>query len=289
MWLWRASATSPTVVDDIIVADASLEEHITRVRLVLERCRQHGVTLRPEKFHFAQSRVKYCGYIVSPDGKEVDPDKLAAIANFPTPSNITDLRSFMGLVQQLSDFTPGIANAAETLRGLLQPKNIFNWTQTHEDAFNAVKQVLLEGHSLAHFDPALPTALLTDAARLKGVAYALMQQHEGRWKVVQCGSRFLSDTESRYAVVELELLAIVWALKKCRTFLMGLQHFEVVTDHKPLVPILNEYTLDAVENLRLQRAERKNEHVLLQSHVASRQATRHPRCVVKSPSLVSDC
>ena len=245
------------VVDDIIIADSSLDDHIARVRSVLERCRQHGITLRPEKFHFAQSRVKYCGYVISPDGKEVDPDKLAAIANFPTPSNITDLRSFMGLVQQLSDFTPDIAREAETLRGLLQPKNVFNWTQTHEDAFNAMKDALLKVHSLAHFDPTLPTALLTDAARLKGVAYALMQQHDGKWKVVQCGSRFLSDTESRYAVVELELLAIVWALKKCRPFLMGLPHFEIVTDHKPLVPILNDYTLDAVENLRLQRLKEK--------------------------------
>ena len=241
------------VVDDIIVADTSLDDHITRVRSVLERCRQHGITLRPEKFQFAQARVKYCGYIVSPDGKEIDPDKLAAIDKFPTPSNITDLRSFMGLVQQLSDFTPEMASAAETLRGLLQPRNVFNWTQAHKDAFNAVKHVLLKAHSLAHFDPSLPTALLTDAARLKGVAYALMQQHEGRWKVVQCGSRFLSDAESRYAVVELELLAIVWALQKCRTFVMGLPHFEVVTDHKPLIPILNDYTLDAIENLRLQR------------------------------------
>ena len=245
------------VVDDIIIADTGLDEHIERVRAVLERCRQHGITLRPEKFQFAQPKVKYCGYVISSDGKEVDPDKLAAIANFPTPSNITDLRSFMGLVQQMSDFTPEIASSAETLRSLLQPKNVFNWTQAHEDAFNAVKDTLLKVHSLAHFDPSLPTALLTDAARLKGVAYALMQQHEGKWKVVQCGSRFLSDTESRYAVVELELLAIAWALHKCRIFLMGLQHFEIVTDHKPLIPILNDYTLDAVENLRLQRMKEK--------------------------------
>ena len=256
------------VVDDIIVADTSLDDHIDRVRSVLERCRQHGITLRPEKFQFAQSRVKYCGYVISSEGKEVDPDKLAAIDKFPTPSNITDLRSFMGLVQQLGDFTPEIASEAETLRSLLQPRNVFNWTQTHEDAFNAVKQVLMKVHSLAHFDPALPTALLTDAARLKGVAYALMQQHGGKWKVVQCGSRFLSDAESRYAVVELELLAIAWALQKCRTFVMGLPHFEIVTDHKPLIPILNDYTLDAVENLRLRLKQRLKEKTNMYSFKA---------------------
>ena len=70
---------------------------------------------------------------------------------------------------------------------------------------------------------------------------------------VQAGSRFLSDTETRYAVIELEMLAVCWAITKCRVFLAGLQHFHVATDHNPLIPILNTRRLEEVENPRLQR------------------------------------
>ena len=72
-------------------------------------------------------------------------------------------------------------------------------------------------------------------------------------KAVQAGSRFLTDTESRYTIIELECLAVAWAVKKCNIFFSGLDHFTVVTDHNPLVPILNNHQLDEIENPRLQR------------------------------------
>ena len=69
--------------------------------------------------------------------------------------------------------------------------------------------------------------------------------------MIHAGSRFLTETESRYAMIELEILGAVWAISKCRTFLQGLSHFEVVTDHHPLLTILNKYHLDQIENPRL--------------------------------------
>lgn len=80
----------------------------------------------------------------------------------------------------------------------------------------------------------------------------LQQKNGNNWALTQVGSRFLSDTESRYAIIELELLAVSWAITKCKLFLSGLLHFTVVTDHHPLVPILNHYRLDVIENPRLQ-------------------------------------
>ena len=86
----------------------------------------------------------------------------------------------------------------------------------------------------------------------------MLQQKTGdTWALVQAGSRFLSDAESRYAVIELELLAVSWAIIKCKIFLAGLPHFTVVTDHHPLVPILNSHRLDEIENPRLQRLKTK--------------------------------
>ena len=111
---------------------------------------------------------------------------------------------------------------------------------------------------LASFDPALPVVLQTDASRLHGLGYALLQDHgNGRLRLVQCGSRFLAEAETRYATIELEMLAVSWAMSKCKLYLIGLQHFTLMTDHRPLIPILNHYSLDAIENPRLQRLKEK--------------------------------
>lgn len=105
---------------------------------------------------------------------------------------------------------------------------------------------------LAYFDLDKETRLVTDACRM-GLGFILQQNHNGEWRMIQAGSRFLSDAESRYAVIELEMLGVAWAVTKCRTFLVGMQDFQVMTDHNPLVPILNSHRLDEIENSRLQR------------------------------------
>ena len=110
---------------------------------------------------------------------------------------------------------------------------------------------------LSPFNPENETVLETDASRLKGLGYALRQLHNGKWHLIQCGSRYLSDTETRYPTTELEMLAIVWATKKCKNFLLGLPHFSIKTDHRPLIPILDSKGLGEVENQRLQRLKEK--------------------------------
>ena len=107
--------------------------------------------------------------------------------------------------------------------------------------------------TLSFFDANKPTRLCTDASR-HGLGFILQQKTDNdTWALIQAGSRFLADAESRYAVIELELLAISWAIIKCKMFLAGLPHFRVITDHHPLIPILNSHRLDEIENPRLQR------------------------------------
>lgn len=246
------------VVDDILLHDEDYGSHLDRIRQVLTRCRQHGITLNKDKFVVAAPSVSFCGYTLSGDGIAADVTKTEAIRDFPTPANLTDLRSFMGLVNQLSEFTPDIAQAAQPLRPLMSPKRTFLWTPDHDEAFRRVKSALTSPPVLAPFDTSLPTYLQTDASRLNGIGYALLQDHgSGHLRLIQCGSRFLTDTETRYATIELEMLAVVWAMSKCNLYLQGLQHFTVTTDHRPLIPILNHYSLDAVENPRLQRLKEK--------------------------------
>ena len=245
------------VVDDLLAWDRDYVEHIDRIFDILCRCSDSNTTMSREKFIFAASETEYCGNIVSEDGIRADPQKVKAIQEFPVPKNITDLRSFFGLVAQLQDFSYEISDAAEALRPLLSTKNAFIWTTAHQDSFDKVKKALTSTPTLAHYDMTLPTALQSDASRLNGLGYALLQQHGERWRLVQCGSRFLSDVEGRYATGEQELLAAWWAVRKCRNYLLGLPHFELILDHKPLIPILNVQTLDQVENPRLQRMKEK--------------------------------
>ena len=246
------------VVDDVIIYSRSKEEHLRRVRAFLSRCRDRGVSLNPTKTQHMQTSVKFAGFIVSSAGYSPDPSLTEAIAAFPAPKSITDLRSFFGLVNQMAPFSEEVAEQLEPLRPLLSSQRVFKWDSCHERAFTAARDALSSVRTLAFFDQTRPTLLTTDASRLKGLGFLLQQkQPDGTWRVIQAGSRFLTDAESRYATIELELLAVAWAVRKCRLFLIGLPHLDLVVDHRPLVPIINRKNLDEIENPRLQRLREK--------------------------------
>ncbi|PAA65850.1 hypothetical protein BOX15_Mlig025290g1 [Macrostomum lignano] len=246
------------VVDDCLIATSGEESHVQAVRQFLQRCQDNGVALNKNKFAFCKTQIDFAGFRLSADGYSIDPELMKAVRKFPTPNNITDLRAFFGLVNQVGTFTSDIAEVTASLRPLLSEKNLFQWGDEHQTAFEEARRRLAIAPTLAYYDQRKPTALHTDASRLKGIGFLLKQQQtDGSWRVVQAGSRFISETESRYAMIELELLAVVWATQKCRLFLEGLHEFEIVTDHKPLIPILNSYQLDQIENPRIQRLRAK--------------------------------
>ena len=260
------------VVDDGLIYDMDYQQHISRVRAVLQKAREHSITLSPKKFIFAQPQVEFCGYQVGRDGWSMPESKLSALAKFPEPTNKTELRSFMGLVNQFGEFSSSIAECANPLRGLLKARVEYVWLPEHASAFENVKKALTSTPTLAYFQFDAKTKLETDASRTKGLGYALWQLQEDTWRLIQCGSRFLSDTETRYAMIELELLAVVWAAQKCKPYLSG-KSFELVIDHRPLVPILDSYTLDQIENPRLQRLVMKLQ--MFQFSTTWRQGKQH--------------
>ena len=171
------------VVDDILAYDEIFSGHVRHLWTILTRCRQHGITLNPQQFQFASQQVQYVGYQITRYSVMVDPARVKALQDFLTPNNLTELRSFMGLVTQLGDFTSEVSTAADQLQPLLSSKNAFLWLSSHDVAFQAVKSALVAPPPpppvLAHFDPTLPTMLQTDASRRKG--FALLQQHDVVW------------------------------------------------------------------------------------------------------------
>ena len=231
-------------MDDTLIHDTNLEQHYGRVKLYLTKCRENNITLNRDKFVFAKDNLKFVGYIVGKDGIMADPEKTQALKKFPTPKNLTELRSFLGLANQLGQFTDKLSGLVQPLRDLLKTKNEFIWTSTHEEAFNKIKDHLASPPILSNFNPSRETQLHTDASRTNGLGFILMQKHNEEWKMVCCGSRFISETESRYSMVELEMLAVVWAVKKCRVYLMGMKQFSIIVDHKPLESIMDKKTLN---------------------------------------------
>ena len=282
------------IVDDVVVFDHDEQEHVEHVRQLLRRCEEKKISLNREKFRFCQTEVPFAGFMLTPEGYYISKDVTSAIAKFPTPSSRTDLRSFFGLTNQLASSTSQIANILAPLRPLLSSRNDFMWTEVHEMAFHKAKKALTTAPTLAYFDLDKETCLHTDASTM-GLGFVLLQRakgSDGEWKTVQAGSRFLTDTESRYAVIELECLAVAWGVKKCQIFLSGLEHFTVVTDHNPLVPILNTHRLDEIENPRLQRLRTRLmaynftvQWLKGTQNEAADALSRHPHC---SPSIGDD-
>ena len=240
-------------IDDLLIAQPNGEIFLSRAEAVFKICRENRITLSRKKLQ-AGRRVLFAGYIVSDQGVEADPAKLASIREFKTPENITELKSFEGLCVQLTSFSPDLAHLMEPFKGLRSKKNTWLWLPEHDEAFRVAKEAVTSTPILGYFNTKRPTELLTDAARVAGgLGFALRQTAaDGSKILISCGSRSLSSAERNYSVIESELLGIVWAIRKCRIYLLGAQ-FTVICDHKPLGPIINRKSWADIENPRLQR------------------------------------
>ena len=191
---------------------------------------------------FHQTSVKFLGHVIDEDGIRTDPEKTLAISNMEPPQSVSDLRRFMGLVNQLGKFSSRIAEISQPLRGLLSNKSAWVWGPDQERSFAEIKQELTKPTVLVLYDPQAETKVSADASSF-GLGAVLLQLDGQMWKPVAYASRALSDTERRYAQIEKEGLATTWACEKFRTYILG-RSFVVETDHKPLVPLLNTKHLD---------------------------------------------
>ena len=241
------------VANDIVIYDNDLDSHVNHVRQFLARYAEKGISLHKDKFKFGKTEITFAGFHLSQDGHKLDSSLLQAVSDFPLPSTITDLRSFFGLANQLSVNTAEVSQCLQPLRPLLSSKNDFIWCSNHTKAFKEARKRLSTVPTLAFYDLTRLTRLMTDACNT-GLGFVLQQKNGD---LIQTGSRFLSDPETRFATIEKEMLGATWAIKKCHKFLAGLPHFEIVTDDNPLLAILNNRRLDEIENPRLQRMKAK--------------------------------
>ena len=226
-----------------------------RVRSIAQRCSDLNIALSKKKFAVG-TEFSFAGLIFSAEGIKPDPERIVSLSNFPVPKDVTGVRSFLGLANQLSGCVPDFAHMTVKLRELTAKKNAFLWLEDHQSEFEKVKKLLTSDMVVTHFDRSLPVTVLTDASRLHGLGYALGHYIDGRFMLVSCGSKSLTSTQQGYATIELECLAVYFAIDKCSFYLKGGTHFTVATDHKPLEGIFAKDLYD-IPNPRLQRLREK--------------------------------
>lgn len=240
-------------LDDVIVFSSDFASHLGHLEQVFSRLGAHGLKLQPAKCSLFQRSVKYLGHVVSQGGVSTDPEKTIAVQDWPVPTTVKEVRAFLGFVGYYRRFIPGFSKRAVALHALLKgvggaSRAEVQWTDECQEAFEGLKQALLEAPVLAYADYTLPFRLYTDAS-LQGLGAVLAQVQGGRERVIAYASRGLHETEKNdrnYSAFKLELLALKWAIvEKFKDYLWGMK-FTVFTDHRPLLH-LKTANLGAVE------------------------------------------
>jgi len=253
-------------VDDVLVSGKDQEEHDKRLHAVLKKIQAVGVTLNRNKCQFTCSRIVFLGHVIDANGISPDPSKTEAIQKMKAPTTITELRRFMGMINQLNKFSPHIAHLSQPLRELLKANTTWLWTSNHEEAFCKLKEEISSPRVLAHYDINAKTKISADASAYGLGAVLLQCQDNHKWKPVAFSSCSLNETETQYAQIEKEALALVWSCEKFSDYVLG-KPILLETDHKPLVPLLGNKRLDSLPprvlcfRLRLMRFQYSINHV----------------------------
>ncbi|XP_061926289.1 uncharacterized protein K02A2.6-like [Entelurus aequoreus] len=228
--------------DDVLVYGRDRQEHDQRLHSVLQKMQEEGLTLN-EKCEFAKEHMIFVGHKVSAKGIEPDPNKTKAILQMPEPECAEDVRRLIGMANYLSKFLPQLATVTVPLKDLLREKNEWVWGEPQQTAFQKLKEGLSSPTALAKYSNAAETQVAADASAYGIGAVLTQKQDDGSWQPVTFISRGLTDTEKRYAQIEKEALAATWACERLTSYVQGL-HFTLLTDHKPLVPLLSTRGLD---------------------------------------------
>ena len=255
------------IADDILIYGVgdSLEEaaadHNNNLNLLMHRCQAKGIKLNHEKMELRVPKLHFMGHCITPQRLEPDPNKTEAILKLESPKNKAEVQRINGTVNYLARFLPRLSEVTQPLRHLTREEAEWQWTEVEERAFKQMKQLVTQAPVLAYYQPDKELTIQCDASG-KGLGAALMQ--EGR--PIAYASRALTDPETRYATIEKEMLAVVFALEKWHEYTFG-RRVTVHTDHKPLQAIVKK---------PLDRAPKRLQGMLLRSLAYDVEVTHIP-------------
>ncbi|WOG89301.1 hypothetical protein DCAR_0208538 [Daucus carota subsp. sativus] len=225
-------------IDDILVYSKSKSEHEEHLRTALQILRENQLYAKLSKCEFWLDHVVFLGHVISSKGIEVDPKKIEAIWNWEVPKNVTEVRSFLGMAGYYRRFVEGFSRIAGPMTKLLRKNVPFQWTEEAQQSFDELKRRLTSAPVLTTPTGQGGFVVYSDASQ-QGLGCVLMQYG----KVIAYASRQLRPHEKSYPVHDLELAAIVFALKIWRHYLYG-ETFQIFTDHKSLKYLMSQKELN---------------------------------------------
>jgi transposase InsO family protein len=234
-------------IDDIVIYSKSVEDHEIHVQDAIRRLNSVHLRINTAKCHFFKQSIKLLGFTISKEGIHADREKLDKVPEWPRPTNTTEMQRFLGFANYFRRATPNYAKVAAPLEQIKYSKNYkADWTQKQESAFAAMKELLTSQPLLRFPDFRYTFNVATDASNvgLGAVLYQQIEMDDKRSKihVIAYASRALSNPEKNYSATKKELLAIVFALEKFRTYIWG-SHFTLYTDHQALVYLFSQKSM----------------------------------------------
>ena len=234
---------------DIFVFESTQEEHDANVIRFLERCLEIDLHLNPDKVKINCKSMPFFEMVLIADGLKPDPKKVEAMKKWPVPQNVTEPQSFLGSVNYLSHFIPGLSQLHKPLQALIKKNSKYVWTTVHDKAFQNLKDIVSEDCLIQFYNPHKPLFIECDASK-QGIGCVMLQPDDNipadvnngipsnLWLVVYA-LKSLSEADQNYANIERELLGVVFSLETFKHFTSGRQ-MNIITDHKPLTSLFSK-------------------------------------------------
>ena len=230
-------------LDDILIFSKNEAEHLAHLKLVLQKLREHHLYAKLSKCAFGLQEVEFLGHIVTKDGIRMDDGKIAAVRDWPTPACVRDVRSFHGLVNYYRKFIRDFSRLSAPLTDLTKKDVKFIWSEEQEAAFQALKAAIQTAPVLATPDLTQPFTVYVDASTTATGGVLLQHDALNQLHPVAYISHKLEAAQRNYTIGELEMLAVVHALRCWRCFLEGAE-FTIWTDHSNLTSFLTTPTIN---------------------------------------------
>lgn len=240
------------IADDLIVFgcgdshEEAVLDHNMKLEKLLKRLREVGVKLNPDKMDVCCDEITFFGHVISSKGVKADPKKIAAISNMETPKSKEDVHRFIGMVTYLGKFIKNLSHETEMLRRLVHKNVEFAWGDTEEMAFKRIKNIISETVTLKFVDVKRPLVIESDASSFALGACLLQDEFP-----IHFASKVLTTTERKYAQIEKELLAILFACRRFDQYIVGNKQVTVRTDHNPLVGIFKKPIITASRRIQV--------------------------------------
>ena len=223
-------------LDDLVIYSNSFEEHLGHIREVLDRLKKANLTVKLSKVKFASQELSFLGHKISPAGISIDQERTRAIRNFPPPKDAKGISRFIGMVNYFHKFIPQLAEIASPLNKLRRKGEKFMWGPEQQQAFDKLKETIMNPPVLGMADFSRRFILETDACGSAVAAVLLQEFPEGR-KPIAYASRTLSRQEKKFSIYELEALAVLFGIEKFRLYLEHAE-FDLHTDNQALSYVL---------------------------------------------------